>query len=30
MNVHVTIIEDEESFAQDLTEKIKNWFQANH
>ncbi len=30
MNVHVTIIEDEESFAQDLTEKIKNWFQAHH
>ena len=30
MNVHVTIIEDEESFAQDLTEKIKNWFQDHH
>ena len=30
MNVHVTIIEDEESFAQDLTEKITNWFQAHH
>lgn len=30
MNIHVTIIEDEEIFAQDLTEKIKNWFQAHH
>ena len=27
MNIHVTIIEDEERFAQDLTEKIRNWFQ---
>ena len=26
MNIHVTIIEDEERFAQDLTEKIRNWF----
>lgn len=30
MNVHVTIIEDEENFAQDLTEKIRNWFQVQH
>ncbi len=30
MNIHVTIIEDEERFAQDLTEKIRNWFHAHH
>ena len=30
MNIHVTIIEDEERFSQDLTEKIRNWFHAHH
>lgn len=30
MNIHITIIEDEESFALDLTEKIRKWFQTHH
>ena len=27
MNIHVTIIEDEERYAQELTEKVRNKFQ---
>ena len=30
MNIQVTIIEDEESFALDLTDKISSWFQTHH
>lgn len=30
MNINVTIIEDEESFALDLTDKISSWFQTHH